>query len=158
MEQENKHIVIKKDTLKWIIIGLSIFVAAVLIFGAGIFVGTMKARFSYRWAENYHRNFGGPQEGFMGGLRTMPPNSEFIEGYGTFGQIIKIDGSSLVIRGRNDVEKIILIKDDTVIKRGGETIKPADLKVDEYIMVIGEPNNDGWIEAKLIRILGLPIP
>ncbi len=152
-KQENKHIKIKKDTLKWIIIGLTIFVAAVLIFGAGMFVGTMKARFSYRWAENYHRNFGGPQGGFMDDLRMMPPNSEFIESYGTFGQIIKIDGSTLVIKGRNDIEKIILIKDDTIIKRGGKTIKPADLKVDEYIMVIGEPNDAGQIEAKLIRLL-----
>jgi hypothetical protein len=163
-KQENKHIGIKirikKDTLKWIIIGLAIFVAAVLIFGAGMFVGTIKARFSYRWAENYHRNFGGPQGGFMGDLRMMPPNSEFIESYGTFGQIIKIDSSTgsgqaatLVIKGRNDMEKIVLIKDDTVIKRGGETIKPADLKIDEYIVVIGEPNDIGQITAKLIRIL-----
>jgi len=153
MEQENKCIRIKKDTLKWIIIGLAIFVVAVLIFGAGMFVGAMKARFSYRWAENYHRNFGGPQGGFMGNLRMMPPNSEFIESYGTFGQIIKIDGSTLVIKGRNDVERIILTKDDTIIKRGGETIKPADLKIDEYIVVIGEPNDAGQIEAKLIRVL-----
>ena len=155
MEQENKEIKIKlkRDTLKWIIIGLAVFVIAVLLFGAGMFVGGMKARFSYRWAENYHRNFGGPQGGFMGDWRMMPLNSEFIEGYGTFGQIIKIEGSTIVIKGRNDMEKIILLKDDTVIKRLRETIKPIDLKIDDYIVVIGEPNDAGQIEAKLIRLL-----
>lgn len=155
MEQENKKIKIKlkRDTLKWIIVGLAVFVTVVLIFGAGMFIGGMKARFSYRWAENYHRNFGGPEGGFMGELKMMPPNSEFIEGYGTFGQIIKIDGSTFVIKGRNDVEKIILIKDDTVIKRLRDTVKPVELKVDEYIVVIGEPNDAGQIEAKLIRVL-----
>jgi len=155
MEQENKEIKIKlkRDTLKRIIVGLAVFVIVVLIFGAGMFIGGMKARFSYRWAENYHRNFGGPEGGFMGELKMMPPNSEFIEGHGTFGQIIKIDGLTLVIKGRNDVEKIILIKDDTVIKRLRDTVKPAELKVDEFIVVIGEPNDTGQVEAKLIRVL-----
>jgi len=155
MEQENKEIKIKlkRDTLKRIIVGLAVFVIVVLIFGAGMFIGGMKARFSYRWAENYHRNFGGPEGGFMDELKMMPPNSEFIEGHGTFGQIIKIDGLTLVIKGRNDVEKIILIKDDTVIKRLRDTVKPAELKVDEFIVVIGEPNDTGQVEAKLIRVL-----
>ena len=59
--------------LKWIIIGVAIFVVIVLIFGAGMFVGGMKARFSYRWAENYHENFGGPRGGFLGDWRNLPP-------------------------------------------------------------------------------------
>jgi len=150
---ENKHIRIKHDTLKWIIIGIAVFVIAGLIFGAGMFVGGMKARFSYRWAENYHRNFGGPQGGFMGDWRMMPPDSEFIESYGTFGQIIKIDGSTLIIKGRNDVEKIILVKEDTIINRFRQNIKSDELKVDDYIVIIGEPNESGQIEAKLIRVL-----
>jgi len=148
---ENKKI--NHDTLKWIIIGVVAFVVLVLAFGAGMFIGEIKARFSYRWAENYHRNFGGPQNGFMGELKMMPPNSEFIEGYGAFGQIIKIESSAIIIKGRGDVEKIIVIKDDTVIKRLRNTIKLKDLKIDEYIMVIGDPNDAGQIEAKLIRVL-----
>lgn len=144
---------IHPDALKRIIIGLAVLAALVLIFGAGMFIGGMKARFSYRWAENYHRNFGGPQGGFFSDWRMTPPNSDFIEGYGTFGQIIKISGSTLIIKGRNDVEKIILVKNDTVIKRLNETIKIDNLKVDDYVVAIGEPNDAGQIEAKLLRIL-----
>jgi len=152
MEQDKQN---KKnpDTLKWLIIGVVIFVIAVLLFGAGMFVGGMKARFSYRWAENYHQNFGGPQGGFMGDWRLMPPDRGFIQGHGTFGQIIKIEDSTLVIKGRNDVEKIILIKDNTIIERLREAIKPADLKIDDYVVVIGAPNDAGQIEAKLIRVM-----
>jgi len=157
MEQEKQEIKIKRDTLKKIIIGIAIFVVAVLLFGAGIFVGEMKARFSYRWAESYHQNFGGPQGGFFGNWRMIPPDRGLIQGHGTFGKIIKIEGSTLVIKGDNDAEKIILIKDNTIIERLRETIKPADLKVDDYIVVIGEPNDAGQIEARLIRVMPLPL-
>jgi len=37
-----------KDIFKWIIIGLAGFVIIVLIFSAGMLIGEMKARFSYR--------------------------------------------------------------------------------------------------------------
>ena len=53
------------DVLKRLIIGLIYLAIVILIFGAGIFVGGTKARFSYRWAENYHKNFGGPRSGFL---------------------------------------------------------------------------------------------
>jgi hypothetical protein len=150
---EDKEIKIKKDTLKKVIIGIAVFVIAFLIFGTGIFIGEMKARFSFRWAENYHQNFGGPRGGIFGDWRMVPPNSEFIEGYGTVGQIIKTEGSTFVIKGRGDMEKIVLIKDDTVIKRGRTDVGFDNLKVDEYVVIIGEPNDVGQIEAKLIRVL-----
>jgi hypothetical protein len=148
------NIKISCDVLKWIIFGLAIFVAVVLIFGAGIFVGEMKARFSYRWAENYHKNFGGPQGGFMGRLPgNLPPPGDFIEGHGTFGEIIKINDSDFVIKGQGDVEKVVVVGKDTVIDEGRKTIKKEDLKVGDCAVIIGSPNESGQIEAKLIRIM-----
>ncbi|MDP2934681.1 MAG: hypothetical protein Q8N59_02885 [bacterium] len=141
-----------RDLLKWIIVGIVIFVYSVCVFGTGVFVGGTKARFSYRWAENYHRNFGGPGNGFMRDLRMSPPNNEFIEGHGTFGQIIKIGDSDFVIKGQENVEKVVIINKDTVITIGRQTITKADLKVGEQVVVIGSPNDAGQIEAKLIRV------
>lgn len=153
--QENKKM--HPDVLKWIIIGLAGFVVVVLIFSAGMFVGGTKARFSYRWAESYHKNFGGPKEGFLGNWQRLPLSpGDFIGAHGVFGQIIKIDGSTLVIKGRDDVEKIVLIKDNTTIQRLRDTVKITDLKIDDYIVVIGEPNDAGQIEAKFIRLLPPP--
>ncbi len=154
-EQKRKvggEIKIKRDTLKKIIIGLVCLAVIILVFGLGVFVGAMKAKFSYRWAENYHRNFGGPKEGFMRDWRMPPPINEFIEGHGTVGEIIKINGSELVIRGRDNLEKIVLIKDNTLINFGRQRIKKEELKVGDEIVVIGFPNEAGQIEAKLIRI------
>jgi len=144
-----------KDILKWVIIGLAIFVAVVLVFGAGVLVGGMKARFSYRWAESYHQNFAGPRGGFFENWR-LPPPGDFIEGHGTFGEIIKINQSDFVVKGQADVEKLIIINQNTVIEKGRETIKKEDLKVGDRAVIIGSPNEQGQIEAKLIRVFYVP--
>jgi len=144
-----------RDILKGIIIGLAVFIVIVLIFGAGIFVGGMKARFSYRWAESYHKNFAGPQGGFFGDWRApipIPFPGDFIESHGTFGQIIKIEGNTLIIKGRGDVEKVVLVTEKTIIQSGRKDIKISDLKVDDQVVIIGSPNEQGQIEAKLIRV------
>jgi len=151
-KEQNKK-ALRPDILKWIIIGLAAFVIVMLIFGAGMFVGGMKAKFSYRWAESYHKNFAGPKEGFFGDWRNPPPfPGDFIEGHGTFGEIIKVNDSDFVIKGRNNIEKLILIKEDTVIEKGRATIKKDELEVGNSVVVIGSPNEQGQIEAKLIRV------
>jgi len=145
---------INHDVLKWVILGLIIIVIIVLVFGLGILVGERKVRFSYRWAEQYHRNFAGPQAGFFGDWRNFP--GDFIGAHGVFGQIIKVASSTIIIKGSDNVEKIVLIKDSTIIERFRNTVKMTELKVDDYIVVIGEPNDAGQIEAKFIRVLPLP--
>lgn len=131
-----------------VLFGIGALIVLLLVFKAGMVVGFKKANFSYRWVENYHRNFGGPRGGFLGDFS----DRDFTDAHGTSGQIIKIDGNTLVTKGRDDVEKIVLVKDDTVIKRFQDTLKVADLKVNDYIVMIGDPNDAGQIEAKLIRL------
>lgn len=139
------------DVLKWVIIGLAGFVILILVFGAGMKVGTLKARYSYRWAENYSKNFAGPRNGFFSDWRNFP-RGEFINAHGIFGSIIKIDGNTIITKGRDDVEKTVLVSENTVIQKGRETVKLSDLKADEGIVIIGSPNDQGQIEAKLIRV------
>ncbi len=135
----------------YVIVALSIAAIAVLFltFGAGMYVGFHKARFSYQWGENYHKNFGGPR----GGLFRDFGGKDLIDANGVAGQIMKIDGSTLVIKGRDNVEKIVVVKSDAIVKRLNETVKLSGLKVDDLIVVIGEPNDQGQIEAKFLRIM-----
>lgn len=143
---------INKDVLKWVIIGLAGFVVVGLIFGAGMFVGGLKAKFSYRWAESYHQNFAGPRGGFIGNWqKALPMPGDFIEGHGAFGEIIELQDAGFVIKGRGDVEKIIVTTKDTVVTKGRETVKNG-LKVGDSVVIIGSPNEEGQIEAKLIRV------
>jgi len=142
-----------RDILKWVIFGLAGFLVIVLIFSAGMVVGGMKARFSYRWAESYHKNFAGPRTGFFGDWRELPLSpGDFIEGHGAFGEIIELNDTGFVIKGRGDVEKIIIISEKTTVKKGRETVERTDLKVGDRVVVIGFPNEEGQIEARLIRL------
>lgn len=147
---------IKSKTVLVIIAGL--FALAVLIgtFSAGVAVGYRKARFSYAWGENYHRNFGGPRGGFLRNFSQDFMGKDFIGAHGTFGQIIEVKDFELVVRGKDNVEKIIIINKDTDIRRFQDTIQVENLKVNELIVVIGEPNDQGQIEAKFIRVMPSP--
>lgn len=143
---------------KAILCGIGALAILLIVFGAGVFVGTKKADFSCQWGENYHRNFGGPREGFFNSFNNFP-GRDLMNSHGVFGQIIKIEGTTLVIKEQNDnMEKIVLVKNDTIIERFRQTIKITDLKIDDHIIAIGTPNNSGQIEAKLIRIMPSPLP
>ncbi len=133
-------------------LSLAVIAVLVLIFGGGMYMGYRKARFSYQWGENYHMNFGGPRGG-MGGMMRDFGGKDFIDSHGASGQIIKIDSSTIIIKGQDGIEKSILVKDDTTIRRFRETIKLTDLKVGDYIVIIGAPNNGGQIEAKFLRAM-----
>lgn len=147
-KEENK----KQDILKWSVFGLAGFIIILLVLSVGIWIGGERAKFSYRWADNYHKNFGGPREGFFGEFRKFP-NDDFMSGHGEYGMIIKINESEIVIKGRNNMEKVVLVKDDTVVKNLKNDIKQSDLKINDFVVVIGSPNESGKIEAKIIRLL-----
>lgn len=138
---------------KVIIILIVSLIVLLFVFKLGVLVGFKKASFSYLWGENYHRNFAGPRNGFFRDFE----GREFIDSHGVFGQIIKIDGSNLIIKGRDNVEKIIIVKNNTTIMRFRDTIKLSELKVDDQVVVIGDPNDNGQIEAKLIRLVPPPL-
>jgi len=138
------------------VIFLLIFVVLAVTFGLGTMVGYRKANFSYQWGENYHKNFGGPRDGFMGPMMPRPipgmMGDDFINPHGLTGSIIKIDGTNIIVKGNDNTEKTILLSDKTVIRNGRQDIKASDLKVDDLIVTIGDPNSTGQIDAKLIRI------
>lgn len=150
-ESTDSHRGKKDDWLKWIIIALIVVAVAVLIFGFGVYIGGMKAQFSFRWAEEYHNNFAGPQDGFFGDWQQGLPGGDFIESHGSFGEIIFLNETGFVIKGRGDTEIVVEITDDTIIKKGGETVEDQ-LAVGDIAVIIGSPDDLGRIEAKLIRI------
>lgn len=146
----NKNHFQNPDVLKWIIVGLVCFVLVILAFGAGVKVGVSKAKFSYKWAESYHKNFGGPRGGFIDDWRKFPAR-DFINAHGSFGEIIEVKEKEFIVRGRENVEKVILTTEETIITKGREAVKEG-LKVGDQVVIIGSPNEEGKIVAKLIRV------
>jgi hypothetical protein len=152
----------ESKTLKFIALILIGLIVLLLVFRLGVMVGFQKANFSYKWGENYHNNFAGPRNGFINDFegRDMG-NRDFIDSHGTVGEIIKIDGENIIVKGKDNVEKIILTETDTSIVRFRDTIKITDLKVGDIIVVLGDANDKGQIEAKLVRTMpasGTPQP
>jgi hypothetical protein len=141
-------------TVKKTVSVIGVVVVAALLFQAGVFVGFHKASFGRDWDDNYENNFGTMHRGslMMGGMYDRLPNA-----HGAIGEIIKAELPTLIVLDKDNTEKVVLINDNTKIRKidGDGTI--SDLAVGSFVVVIGSPNKTGQIEAKLIRITPNPI-
>ncbi len=140
--------ILGSNFLKWLVIAMTGLIILLLVFQLGLSVGYRKANFAFRWADNYKRDFGGPRIGMLG----FYTGNDFMYGHGVSGTIAKISGNSVIVKTQDNTEKIINVDQDTVLNQAGTYIKLQDLQPDAQIVVIGNPNQDGTIEAKIIRV------
>ena len=133
-----------------ILYGIGTIIILVLIFSLGISVGFHKASFGRAWGDNYERNFG------MIPGRPGFGKDNFPNAHGAIGKIIKIELPTIVVQDKNNTEKVIILKNDTKIEKMMQEIKTNELAIDDFIIVIGSPNDQGQIEAKLVRIMPAP--
>jgi len=130
-----------------------IILVVFVIFQAGIFVGYKKASFSFGWGERYYNAFGEPARLPMMGAPRGFGSTEFPAAHGTAGRIVEITLPTVLIEGNDDVERVVNIDDKTVIKEMRGSVTREGLEVDDYIVVVGSPKEDGSINAKLIRVM-----
>ncbi len=154
----------KSNKFKIAVAVVGIILIALVSFAAGIGVGFKKARFSYKFGENYERNFMGSrsdQKGFkrsggpMGMLKEKFQDFEgrgFRNAHGIAGTIISITDNNIVIKDKDNKENTVAITDKTIIKLGRDDVKIGDLKNDQQIVVMGKPGEDGVINADLVRV------
>ncbi len=143
MTDITKHVSIKAAIITAVAVGLLLG-----IFQLGIFVGYRKATFSYNWGDNYHRMFAGPKRGFFQDFQ----GRGFMNAHGLMGDVLKIDGNTIILRDKDATEKVVIVGPGTTIRRGPEVLQMSDIREGEDIVVIGGPNSQGQIDAKLIRI------
>ncbi|OGI47226.1 hypothetical protein A2121_00525 [Candidatus Nomurabacteria bacterium GWB1_40_6] len=135
-----------------ILYGIGIVIILLLVLSAGISIGFHKASFGRAWGDNYERNFGMRPERPM----LMLGKENFPNAHGAIGKIIKIELPTIIVQDKDNTEKVILTANDTQIQRMQENITANDLKINDFIVVIGSPNEQGQIEAKLIRLVPSP--
>ncbi|MEK7631050.1 MAG: hypothetical protein AAB417_03425 [Patescibacteria group bacterium] len=145
--------IVQSKIFTGILSGIAITIVALLIFQAGIMVGHRKAAYSYHFGETYYRTFGRSGDA----VRDAFPG-ELAGGHGAVGRIIKLEPPTIVVEGPDNIEKIITIGDQTIIKRFRDTITVNDLKLEDHIIVIGEPYDTGTINARLIRVMPGDMP
>lgn len=139
-------------TFRAVLVTLAGVAGALLIFHAGMVVGYRKAWFAYRWSEAYSRNFSGPTRGWTFADRA------FVDGHGASGRILEAGGDRLVILGNgpSEEEKVVLVSGATAVRRFEHAIPATELKPDDYVVVIGRPDEQGQINAKFIRVMPQP--
>ena len=135
--------------------GVGVAIAVLFVFQAGVFVGYKKASFSHRGGDNYFRAFG--ERKHKGIFYKDALQKDFSVAHGSMGKIISLDLPSFVIENSDNTEKIALISEKTVVRRFRETISPAELNIDDFVVVIGSPDDQGRIEARLIRLMPSPL-
>jgi hypothetical protein len=153
MKEDIKKVFESKTSFR-ILCVIGVVIVVLLIFSAGVTVGFHKASFGRAWGENYERNFGLRPERPVLGMDNFPNAN------GAIGKIIKITLPTIIVQDKDGTEKVVLLQSDTQIQELKNSMTANDLKVDDFIVVIGTPNQQGQIGAKLIRILpaGMPVP
>ena len=154
-----KKLKLKSPNIVAIVIGAVLI--ALFSFAAGMHIGLKKAKFSYRWGENYERNFIGPRPGKMGpDFKDRGPmgffrdfgGKDFRNAYGLSGTILSIADNKLIIKDRDEKENTVAVTDKTIIKQRRDTLKISDLKTDDIVVVVGNPDDSGVINADIIRV------
>jgi hypothetical protein len=149
--------ILESKTFLAVICTIGVLALLFFVFQAGRQAGFRKASFGRDWGRNYEMNFGSPRQGpkMMGegfGDFGKLPNA-----HGAIGKIIKIELPTLIVLDEKDkTEKVVLTDTTTQVHRMRDAIKIEDLKIDDNIIVIGEPNSLGQIEAKFIRFFPVP--
>jgi hypothetical protein len=139
--------------VKTMIMIIACFAVASIIFQAGEIVGFKKASFGKHWGENYERNFGMVKhDRMMGEMPDRLPNA-----HGAIGKVAKIELPNIIVTDRDGVEKIVVLGADTLIKKGQDNIEQKDLLLNDFVVVVGSPDDKGQVVAKLIRVMPSPL-
>lgn len=142
-------------------IALGIIVLMLGSFAGGVKVGIHKAKFSYRWGENYEQNFMGGRPGGdgpggeRGGMTGMMKDFEgrgFRNAHGLAGTIISVAENKIIVKDKDGKENTVAVTDKTLIKSRQDDLRIENLKADNQIVVMGSPDENGVVNAVLIRV------
>lgn len=129
---------------KIVLCWLAILLLVIGAFAIGVRIGEQKARhFLSRGSENRGliMNRGRAPSPFM----QMPP------AHGAFGVIQAVSGTVLTVTTAQVTEDV-LVTSSTVIRAGSQTVGLDGLHAGQSVSVIGMPNAQQQIEARLIRV------
>ncbi len=137
-----------------IIIGALLFLGLLLgSFSVGMAIGYHNARESYAWGESYNRVFAGPRGGFMGGVIRDFDGRDYIDAHGVFGEVVRVEGQSLVLSARDGLERVVVVLPTTEMRKFRDAATINDIRVGDSAVIVGTPDSEGRIQAQLIRIM-----
>ena len=145
---------VQSSTFTRIIYVIGGLLIALVVFQAGIFVGYRVAAFSINWDNAHSGNLKDPRSIFAPFAR----DADDMNPHGAIGEIISVKLPKIMVKGPSDDEEIILVSGMTSIRNMRSAATSSDLKVGQQVVVIGTPDDQGEIQATLIRVIPLPSP
>ena len=135
---------------RWAACIILVIILAGLIFHAGVVVGSHRGQF--RGGE-----FGNP--GMRNGFRPpfFPegfemPHGFIQDGHGAVGTITALSLPTFQMQTREGINQTIFVSTSTII-RSGDAQNSTTLATGENVIVLGTPDSQNRIDAKIIRIL-----
>ena len=119
----------------WLIISLvavGVLVAAGTVFAAGFFVGRSSAN-----AASFNNLSRGVNRG----------------GHGAIGAIQSVVDQKIILSMRGGKTQVILISTETRLEKNYQKIGLTDFKINDQVIVIGSPNSEGEINARLVGVI-----
>jgi hypothetical protein len=120
-----------------------------VVFGLGIAVGYDRAGFAAGFEKNYSHMFYGASPGGMVGL-VAPPMPGAI--HGVVGTVIDLGTSTISVEDQENNEQSVEVPAGTVIRQGNSNIVIGAIEIGDQLTVIGDPNEQGQVVARFIRI------
>lgn len=143
---------IKPNLWLRLMILLVVCVLMLASFQFGKIVGYKQAGFTNRLGDNYRKAFDGQGRRFN--KFDLPPLERGLpSSHGAVGKVVKLNNNSIIISTPENVEKVVVFSENTLVKKFRETVKIGDLQNGDMVVVLGEPNDSGEIVANLIRIM-----
>lgn len=134
---------------------LAVLFVIVGTFSFGVSIGQRKAQRLSAWCGSYERNW---NPSFPGRPRLMDPFEPSLPGgHGVFGNIVSFSGNQLIVQGKEGMEQPVIISTSTMLRFGRGPGSVDLLRPRTNVAVFGEPDSEGRLMARLIRIFDAAI-
>lgn len=140
----------KSPVLRGVLIGVIGTLVVIGIFQAGMFIGFHKALFMMRMQ---NRGFGFERDSNgMHMMRVALPGGG-PEMHGALGTIKRISLPTFTLTERDNSDREVIVGTTTKVRRGRDDMNPQGLRVQDRVIIFGEPDAEARIQARLIRVM-----
>jgi hypothetical protein len=122
-----------------------------VVFQAGIFVGFHKARSAMRMDDRFARAYGAHYKQGPFGI----PEDDFPAAHGTVGKVLSVSLPTFVVEDKGNA-RIVRTATGTEVREGRDDTELSSIDPDDFVVVIGSPNDSGEIVAKFVRLVPPP--
>lgn len=127
-------------------------VAGLLILRLGMFIGHVQAALSLRAGDTYFRAI----DGRDARNTLFFVSNDMPSAHGAVGRVLSVSLPTFVVASPDNVEKTVVVSSGTAVRRFRDAVPATDIRPNEFIVVLGNPDGAGRIQADLVRIMQAP--